>query len=232
MANYLIIGGDGKEYGPVTADDLRQWIAAGRANAQTQAKCEGDAEFRPLAQFPEFAVLFAPRVAGSTTPPPLAAAPAAPAKTSGMAISSLVLGILGMFTCGATALVGLILGIIAMTKVKRSGGKLGGNGIALAGVIVSAVFLFMIPIFAAMMLPALAAAKQKAQQITCINNEKQLALAVRMYADDNGEKLPPAGTWCDAINPMVGSGKVFQCPTADSESRCGYAFNARLAGMD
>ena len=67
-----------------------------------------------------------------------------------------------MFTCGITALAGLICGIVAMVKVKNSGGKLGGGGLALAGTIVSGIFLLMIPIFAAMLLPALASAKQKA----------------------------------------------------------------------
>ena len=55
MANYLIIGGDGKEYGPVTDADVRQWIAEGRLAVSSQAKAESDAEFRALAQFPEFA---------------------------------------------------------------------------------------------------------------------------------------------------------------------------------
>ncbi len=58
MANYLIIGGDGKEYGPVTDADVRHWIAEGRLSAQSLAKSESDAEFRPLAQFPELAESF------------------------------------------------------------------------------------------------------------------------------------------------------------------------------
>jgi predicted PurR-regulated permease PerM len=59
MANYFIIGGDGKEYGPVTEADVRQWIAEGRLNGISQAKAESDAEFRALAQFPEFAAALA-----------------------------------------------------------------------------------------------------------------------------------------------------------------------------
>jgi hypothetical protein len=55
MANYTIIGGDGKQYGPVTTEDLRKWIAEGRLGAQSQVKAESDAEFRPLSAFPEFA---------------------------------------------------------------------------------------------------------------------------------------------------------------------------------
>jgi hypothetical protein len=189
---------------------------------------EGATEWKMLSDLSEFRdVLKSP-----ASPPLSAATPAIAPKTSGMAITSLVLGILGMFTCGLTALFGLILGIIAMVKVKNSRGALGGNGIALAGIIVSAVFLFMIPIFAAMLLPALAAAKQKAQEITCVNNEKQLAMAVRIYSGDNGNHFPPAATWCDAIKTSVGSEKVFKCPAANSDSRCDYAFNAKLDGMD
>jgi hypothetical protein len=55
---YTIIGGDGKEYGPISEADLRKWIAEGRLNAQSQAKSESDAEFRALAAFPELADAF------------------------------------------------------------------------------------------------------------------------------------------------------------------------------
>src|ERR1041385_110292 len=55
---YKIIGADEREYGPVSAEQLRQWIAEGRANAQTRAQAEGSAEWRPLAAFPEFVDLF------------------------------------------------------------------------------------------------------------------------------------------------------------------------------
>jgi hypothetical protein len=66
---FTIIGGDQKEYGPVSAEDLRKWIAEGRLNAQTLAKAESDAEFRPLAAFPEFAGNFASAVPESEVPP-------------------------------------------------------------------------------------------------------------------------------------------------------------------
>jgi uncharacterized membrane protein len=68
MANYIIIGGDGKEYGPVTTDDVRQWLAEGRLNAQSLVKAESDAEFRPLEKFPEFADAFATQPPGTIAP--------------------------------------------------------------------------------------------------------------------------------------------------------------------
>lgn len=52
---FTIIGGDGKEYGPVSAAQIRSWIAAGRANLDTQAKAVGTDEWRRLGDFAEFA---------------------------------------------------------------------------------------------------------------------------------------------------------------------------------
>jgi hypothetical protein len=233
MATYTIIGGDQKEYSLVTADDLRKWITDGRLNAQSLAKEESDTEFRPLSAFPEFADALTAKVTTPGAPPPLlAGAAGAPAKNSSLAVASRVLGILGPFTCGLSALVGLILGIIAMIRVKQSRGALGGHGIALAGTIVSGFFLLMIPVYAAMLLPALARAKEKAQAISCVNNMKQLAIAVRMYSADHKNQFPPAATWCDALRSYAGSDKPFQCPAGKSNTRCHYAFNAKLDGLD
>lgn len=67
---FTIIGADGKEYGPVTADKLREWIAAGRANAQTQCRRDGEAAWSTLGSLPEFSASFAAM-------PPLPAAGAA-----------------------------------------------------------------------------------------------------------------------------------------------------------
>jgi prepilin-type processing-associated H-X9-DG protein len=173
---------------------------------------------------PEFEAVF---TAASGSLPSLAATPVE-AKTSGMAIASLVLGILGL--CGITALVGLILGIISLGKINRSGGRLSGQGLAIAGICVSGfMFLFSIPFMAGLTLPAFAKASQRAQTINCVNNLKQLGLAVRIYASDHNDLLPPAATWCDAIQSQVGSPKVFQCP-AEPGRRCAYAFNAKLDG--
>ena len=69
---YKIIGADGRHYGPVSAEQLRQWIAEGRANAQTRAQVEGSGEEKTLGEFAEFADLFAgPPVGLGTMPPPL-----------------------------------------------------------------------------------------------------------------------------------------------------------------
>ncbi len=65
---YRIIGGDGKEYGPISAEQLRQWLAEGRVNAQTSVQAEGSTEWQPLSAYPELASI------ASATPPPVPAA--------------------------------------------------------------------------------------------------------------------------------------------------------------
>lgn len=54
------------------------------------------------------------------------------------------------------------------------------------------VILAVIAILAAMLLPALAKAKARAQRIQCVNNLKQCGLAVRIWEGDNGDKYPMA----------------------------------------
>jgi hypothetical protein len=65
---YRIIGADGREYGPVTAEQLRQWISDRRAVAQTKARAEDVTEWKALSEFPEFADAFAAK--GAAAPPP------------------------------------------------------------------------------------------------------------------------------------------------------------------
>lgn len=51
---FIIIGGDGKEYGPATVSQVRGWLEGGRANADTRAKRVGTEEWRRLGEFVEF----------------------------------------------------------------------------------------------------------------------------------------------------------------------------------
>jgi len=65
---YKLIGADGKEYGPASAEYVRQWIQQGRANAATLIQGEGQTGWQPLGTLTEFASVLAQPVA----PPPLA----------------------------------------------------------------------------------------------------------------------------------------------------------------
>jgi uncharacterized membrane protein len=51
---FTILGADGKEYGPVTAGKIAEWIAGGRANLQTKARRADETEWKTLGDYPEF----------------------------------------------------------------------------------------------------------------------------------------------------------------------------------
>lgn len=55
---FKILGADGKEYGPVTGEQLRQWMHEGRAGGTTQVQAEGEAGWTPLQKRAEFADVF------------------------------------------------------------------------------------------------------------------------------------------------------------------------------
>ncbi|MEW9531455.1 DUF4190 domain-containing protein [Microbispora sp. NPDC049125] len=77
-----------------------------------------------------------PPPAGYGYPPqgPYGYPPQAPG-TNGMAITSLIMGIVGLVVCGFTAVLGVILGHVAISQIKRTGEQ--GHGMAVAGLIVS-----------------------------------------------------------------------------------------------
>ena len=81
-----------------------------------------------------------------------------------MAIASLVCGVLGLCLL-LPSLFGAIFGIIALVKINKSHGALTGSGLAIGGLVTSALSLVTALLLASMMLPALARAKAKANRI-------------------------------------------------------------------
>jgi hypothetical protein len=55
---YRIIGDDGKEYGPVTPDQVLTWLQEGRADARTKVRAEGTSDWKALGTMPEFSAAF------------------------------------------------------------------------------------------------------------------------------------------------------------------------------
>ncbi|HZV34884.1 MAG TPA: DUF4339 domain-containing protein [Verrucomicrobiae bacterium] len=123
---YKIIGANQVEYGPISAEQLRQWITEGRVNAQTLAQAEGETGWRAISTFPEFASSF-PAAAATppSTPPGVPGAPqpaafdsgraVALSQMSGPAISLMVLGGLAIAGC-LYGILTHILGMAAVTK--------------------------------------------------------------------------------------------------------------------
>lgn len=113
---YKIIGANSAEYGPVSAEQLRQWINEGRVNAETLAQAAGETGWKPISTYPDFADVFAPKPA--SPPPTLGKAP--PTFTAGAAsvgsreaaLSEVSGPAIGLIVVGALTLVGGGFGIL------------------------------------------------------------------------------------------------------------------------
>lgn len=90
------------------------------------------------------------------------------------------------------------------------------------------VVIAIIAILAGMLLPALSSAKEAGKRAACLNNERQLGLALRMYTDENNGSLPPrthptgSGSqhprWPHRLQPGYVDIKVLVCPSDGPDS--------------
>ncbi|MHC4084155.1 MAG: DUF4190 domain-containing protein [Planctomycetota bacterium] len=160
-----------------------------------------------------------------------AAQPLPSAKTSGLAIASLILGICGIFTCGLTAIVGLILGIAGLCAISKRAEQLKGKGLAIAGIVISAICIVVVPIITLMMLlmPALTRAKMQAKDFVSMSLANQICIAMEMYCDENDGRFPPVENWPDALDPYLGGGIILESPFAPEAGRA-WAMNKNLEG--
>ncbi len=117
-------------------------------------------------------------------------------KSQGMAVSSLVLGILSFVCLGPLGGVpAIILGHKAYRRARSAPEQYCGEGLAITGLVLGYVnsvvmSIALVSILAGMLLPALAKAKGKAQSIACMNNLKQIGLAFRIWATDHQDRFP------------------------------------------
>ena len=125
----------------------------------------------------------APYPPGWTGPPPRPEPPA----TDGYAIAALVFGIVG------SALISVPLGVIALRRIKRSGGARTGRGLAIAGMAVGCVWLAIIPV--ALLLDfGDAFDHDNAERYS--GTEREIAVVIDRYEEELGE---PGGPPCEEI---------------------------------
>ena len=161
-------------------------------------------------------------------------------KTSGMAVASLVLGIVGTIFCAVASLVGLILGIVSLNTIKISAGQLTGRGLAIAGIVTSSVSIMLgllmltLPLIGiAVSIPWMKTFTQgtvSSQQIVGESNMSQLCLAAALYSNENAGLLPDPDAWQEQLQPYVPDIDELTSSPFDPDVGRLFAMNAYLIG--
>ena len=148
---YKILGVDVKEYGPVSGEVLRQWVAEGRANAQTKVLVEGTVEWKRLEELAEFGRADTGVPGPPSFPAPLSAPPSGQ-RTNSLALTGLVLGILSL-TLGLCCyglpfnIAGLVCSLVGLAQIRRDPQRETGQGLAITGLILSILSFLLAALF-------------------------------------------------------------------------------------
>ncbi len=128
-------------------------------------------------------------------------------KVSGLAIASLVLSILGVFTFAITAIPAVILGIISLLRIEKSGGRLTGKGFATVGIAAAVAVFFVIGVS----MPALARAREISFRMVCGRNLSGIGKAMLIYSNDYDDEMPRAGgrrsVWTNGIRSWTANNR-------------------------
>ena len=144
---YRIIGSDGREYGPATADQVRGWVTEGRVNVQSRVLAEGTAQWKPIAEYPEFAPMFARITPLLSAPGPISLAPTP--RNNSMAVMGMAMGVLsitfGMCCCYGLPfnVLGIIFSLVALAQIRNDPQSQQGRPLAIAGLVLSILSLVL-----------------------------------------------------------------------------------------
>ena len=175
MQIYVFV--DGQQTGPFTEEQVRAQLNAGTITPETLVWWEGMADWQPLGQTSLQTDTGAPAV--PVAPAPMAAAApityesaSAPEGTSGLAITSLITGILGFICDPVLAIAAVVTGPIARAQIRKNP-NLKGSGLALTGLIFG---YFWIVVFIAVMIFYIMMGPKILEEIQKIQQQQQAAM--------------------------------------------------------
>jgi prepilin-type processing-associated H-X9-DG protein len=150
-------------------------------------------------------------------------------KTCGLAIASLVCAIVGFCIPVVGGILAVVLGAVAISKINKSAGAIGGKGLAVAGLVVGAISILLLPLMVALLLPAMMGAREMAYNAQSQANVKQLGAATMGYAAEQDGQLPPPDSWPQELKRYLGAADKVLANPSDEEGGRAYAMNAKLA---
>ena len=238
----IYIGRDGRREGPFNIEEVRARVAQGQAQLDDLAWYEGAPGWIPLREVPG---LHQP--AATMVPPAIPSTPPIPRPgfgTSGpitaqppqesLAIASLVLGILGLVAIPFIASVaGVICGHIALGKIKRAAGALGGRGLAIGGLVTGYLGIAFCLLAAAVIAIAFTALVKSSgpvrEQITSgietfasVASATQIHASCSAYAEANDGKFPP--TLETLVPTYLPDADLLKTKVGDDDERAGFQY--------
>jgi len=140
-------------------------------------------------------------------------------KSSGLAITSLVLGILSLILvfCGGPilfAIPAIVCGHIANSRIKNSGGELGGQGLAIGGFVTGYVALGLMLLMIPLAIPNFVKARQTAMKNMCKANLRMIDGAKQQWVQENPDKKDTVPTPADLDRYLKNPGgfERLKCP--------------------
>lgn len=183
---------NGEKSGPFEKEEVYRRLVSGELSGTDLGWQEGMTEWEPLAKLlpPQGATV----PAGAPVFGPAVARPMAPqqTQTSGMAVASMICGILGLLLW-LPCIPAIILGHLGLSAIKKSAGALGGRGMAITGLVTGYLMIAAIPIIAilaALAVPAFNAVQMQGNQMKAVNNAKQIVIGMKQYAAEHDGKYP------------------------------------------
>lgn len=194
----IFINKMGNQLGPFSESQAAEMLKSGQVAGTDLAWSEGMETWKPLSSFMQFQSQAGGPPALPGQPPVLPSL----RRTEPLSIWSLVLGIISLVGCGFLAgIPAVICGHIGLGRIKRDP-ALDGKGMAMTGLITGYISLLLVPIFAvlaALALPAIIGAKEKAKEAQMLSVMRQIQLVMQQAAmDGEANANPKLGLPADA----------------------------------
>ena len=199
----IFINKNGNQLGPFPESEVTGMLKSGQVAGTDLAWSEGMETWKPLSSFTQFQ-----SQAGG--PPALPALPSQ-RRTEPFSIWSLALGILSLVGCSLLAgIPAVICGHVGLGRINRDP-SLDGKGIAVAGLITGYIGVLVLPfiigILAALALPAIVTAKERAKEAQMLSNMRQIHVAIQM-AESGGKSAGKFASKADLKKMLVENGYI------------------------
>ena len=212
----IYVARDGHRLGPFSEEEVRRQLAAGALRPTDLAWTEGLAAWVPLASLPGFTTSASGGGQPTSSPPAVpvliyadgGALYPGPPQTSGVAVTSLIAGIVSFICCMLPvfpAIIAVVCGHAARSTIRHSNGRLTGDGMAIAGLTMGYLYFALMAL-----LIASGAVQPKINEAKSIMHARAIVSACKAYAADHHHAFP--ATLNELVPKYLPDRETLACP--------------------